>query len=200
MKGQLIVISGPSGVGKGTIVNKLIEKRQDYVLSISATTRKIRSNERENESYFFKSLGEFKSMIENGELLEYAEVHGNYYGTPRKYVNEKIKENKTVILEIDIQGGMQVKKSFPDTVLLFILPPHFSSIEKRLRNRGTETADNIKVRLETARKELKFLKHYDFAVVNDNLDECVNEVEKIIDANKYRIDQALLEKYENEVN
>lgn len=198
MKGQLIVISGPSGVGKGTIVNKLLEKRKDYVLSISATTRKMRSNEIENESYFFKSVEEFEAMIEKGELLEYAQVHGNYYGTPREYVYKKIRDNKTVILEIDIQGGMQVKKSFPDTVLLFVLPPNFSSIEKRLKNRGTETDENIQVRLETARGELKFLKNYDFAVVNDNLEECVKEVEKIIEANKFRIDQALLEKYEND--
>ena len=196
MKGQLIVISGPSGVGKGTLVDKLIEEREDFILSISCTTRNKRINEVEGLDYFFKTEDEFNEMIMRNQLLEYAQVHGHYYGTPKDFVYENIENDKTVILEIDIQGGLQVKEEFPMTTLIFILPPSEDDIEKRIRKRGTESDDEILVRLETSKNEMKYLKDYDYAVVNDDLYKCVNNIKLIIDANRFRIDNQYIDLYD----
>mgnify|MGYP001449022789 CR=1 FL=1 len=192
MKGQLVVISGPTAVGKGTLVHELVKRNEDYLVSISCTTRAIRSNEVDGRDYFFVSKEEFETMIENNELLEYANVHGEYYGTPKKFVLDKIKDNKTVILEIDVQGGLQVHEKYPLSSLIFVLPPTFKDLEKRIRHRGTETNEQIKRRLETARRELKILDKYDYVVVNDDFERCLKDLEIIIEANKFKVD---IEKY-----
>lgn len=199
MNGQLIVISGPSGVGKGTLVDELVKKDQEYVLSISATTRGIRSNEIDGESYFFKSHEEFEDMITNDKLLEYANVHGEYYGTPKDFVLSEINKNKSVILEIDVQGGLKVKEKFPETVLVFILPPKFTDIEKRIRHRGTETDEQIQKRLNTATKEFNLLYKYDYAIVNDDLEDCLEKLEKIIEISHFRISEEKCNRYKEEV-
>ncbi len=181
--GLLIVISGFAGTGKGTLVKKLLEHYNDsYALSISATTRAPRAGEVDGREYFFKTKEEFEAMIEAGELLEHARFVDNYYGTPAQYVLEKRREGKSVILEIEIQGALQIKKKYPDTVLLFVLPPSAAELEKRLRGRGTETEEVIKARLKRAGEEAQYIDAYDYVVVNDDIDECAAQTHNIIEA------------------
>lgn len=198
--GHLIIISGPSGVGKGTVCAELMRIRPDLTLSISATTRPKRSYEADGENYYFFSEEEFNNLIEEGELLEFAEVHGNYYGTPKQFVVDKINEGHDVILEIDVQGAMQVKQNIDFGVFIFLLPPKVIDLEARIRHRNTETEDNIKVRLQNAEHEISMLHDYDYAVVNDNVDECAETISKIIDAENQRIDSDLMNKYWREFN
>lgn len=180
-KGILIVVSGFSGSGKGTLMKKLLAEYPDrYALSVSATTRSPREGEENGREYFFVSKDEFEKMIAKEELIEYAKYVENYYGTPRAYVEEQMASGKDVILEIEIQGALKVKKAFPDTLLLFVTPPDAEELQRRLIGRGTETMDVITSRMERACEEAKEMDRYDYLIVNDNLDECVEKMHSII--------------------
>ncbi|HJC33532.1 guanylate kinase [Mediterraneibacter glycyrrhizinilyticus] len=180
-KGILIVVSGFSGSGKGTLMKELLTRYPDtYALSISATTRSPREGEVDGREYFFVSKDEFEKMIAKGELIEYAKYVENYYGTPRDYVEKKLDEGKDVILEIEIQGALNVKKMFPDTLLLFVTPPSAEELKKRLVGRGTETMDVIESRMDRACEEAEGMENYDYLIVNDSLDRCVEEMHSII--------------------
>ena len=178
-RGILAIISGFSGAGKGTFVNKLLEK-DNYAVSISATTREPRQGEVDGKNYFFKSRDEFENMIENNQLIEYAEYVGNYYGTPRDYVFKKLEEGYDVILEIEMQGALKVKEKFPETALIFITPPSADELKKRLVGRGTETIEQIDKRMSRAVDECDYMNKYDYIVVNDDLDECVDEIHRLL--------------------
>lgn len=178
-RGILAIISGFSGAGKGTVVNKLLEK-DNYAVSISATTREPRQGEVDGKNYFFKSRDEFENMIENNQLIEYAEYVENYYGTPRDYVFKKLEEGYDVILEIEMQGALKVKEKFPETALIFITPPSADELKKRLVGRGTETIEQIDKRMSRAVDECDYMNKYDYIVVNDDLDECVDEIHRLL--------------------
>lgn len=178
--GSIIVISGPSGVGKSTVVARVLELMPGLERSISLTTRGKRGREQEGREYFFVSRDEFIRRRDEGELLEWAEVHGNMYGTSGRFVERKISAGKNVVLEIDVQGGLQVRAKKPGAVMIFILPPSWKELEKRLRGRETDDEDTISRRLENARQELELGKEYGHQVVNDDLDTCVSEVVSII--------------------
>ena len=179
-KGVLTVVSGFSGAGKGTVMKRLIQKYDDYALSISVTTRKPREGERDGIEYFFKTKEEVESMIENDEFLEYARYVDNYYGTPRFYVEEMLAKGKNVILEIEIQGAMQIKSKNPEAVLVFVTPPSFEELRNRLVGRGTETADVIESRLRRASEEAEGMLSYDYILVNDQVEDCVDRLHQII--------------------
>ena len=186
-KGILIVVSGFSGSGKGTLMKKLLSGYPDtYALSISATTRAPREGERHGKEYFFISKDEFEKMIAKGELIEYAKYVENYYGTPREYVEKKLEEGRDVILEIEIQGALKVKKAFPDTLLLFVTPPSAEELKQRLVGRGTETMDVIRSRMDRACEEAEGMDSYDYLIVNDDLDTCVKEMHEIIQGEHHR--------------
>ena len=179
-KGVLTVVSGFSGAGKGTVMKRLIQKYDDYALSISVTTRKPREGERDGIEYFFKTKEEVETMIENDEFLEYARYVDNYYGTPRFYVEEMLAKGKNVILEIEIQGAMQIKAKNPEAVLVFVTPPSFEELRNRLVGRGTETADVIESRLRRASEEAEGMPSYDYILVNDQVEDCVDRLHQII--------------------
>ena len=180
-KGILTVFSGFSGSGKGTIMKELMNRYQDiYALSISATTRTPRAGEEDGREYFFKSVEEFEKMIEKNELIEYARYVDNYYGTPKQYVQEQLSAGKDVILEIEIQGALKVRELFPEALLLFVTPPDAVTLKGRLEGRGTESAEVIASRLSRAVEESEGMEQYDYLVVNDDLEECVEEVHSII--------------------
>lgn len=187
-KGILSVVSGFSGAGKGTIMKELLKNYKDqYALSISATTRKPRVGEMEGREYFFKTTEEFESMIENNQLIEYARYVDHYYGTPRAYVEEMLEKGKDVILEIEIQGALKVKEKFPDTLLLFVSPPSAEVLKERLIGRGTEDMETINKRLSRAFEESLGVENYDYFVINDDLATCVREVHSIIQNEKSRV-------------
>lgn len=187
-KGILTVVSGFSGAGKGTIMKELMKKYEEqYALSISATTRAPRPGETDGVEYFFKTVEEFEAMIAAEDLIEYAQYVGNYYGTPKSYVEEQLEAGKDVILEIEIQGALKVKKRFPDTLLLFVTPPSADELKNRLVGRGTESMDVIESRLARALEEAEGIEEYDYLVVNDVLEECVEEVHEIIRNEHYRV-------------
>ena len=179
-KGILTVVSGFSGAGKGTIMKRLMEKYDNYALSVSATTRAPRPGEEEGREYFFRTVEEFEKMIAKEQLIEYAKYVDNYYGTPRAYVEEQLEAGKDVILEIEIQGALKVKEKFPETLLLFVTPPSARELKNRLVKRGTESMEVILSRMERAREEAKGMDRYDYLVINDVLEDCVDEVHKII--------------------
>ena len=179
-RGILIVVSGFSGAGKGTIMKELMKKYDNYALSISATTRNPRPGEEDGREYFFKTVEEFEKMIANDELIEYAKYVDNYYGTPRAYVEEQLKNGKDVILEIEIQGALKVREKFPETLLLFVTPPSAKELKSRLVNRGTETMDVIEFRMNRAKEEALGMDQYDYLIVNDDLHTCVEEMHQII--------------------
>ncbi len=186
--GRLIVLSGFTGAGKGTVVKRLISNYpEDYALSISATTRSPRPGEEDGREYFFKTAEEFEEMIGGGELLEYACYVNNYYGTPESYVREQLSLGKNVLLEIEIQGGLQIREKFPDTLLLFVIPPTEEILEQRLRGRGTETEEEIAARLERAVEEADGCEVYDYLIVNDDLDECAETIHRIIQSERRRM-------------
>lgn len=185
-KGFLLVISGPSGVGKGTVCNELLNE-EDLTMSVSATTRYKRPGEVNGESYFFLTDDEFDKMVQNDEFLEHANVHGHKYGTPKKFVLDKVKEGEVVVLEIDVQGSLQVKKVYDEAIFIMLLPPSMVELKNRIVGRNTESEDDIKLRLENAFKELNFVTDYDYFVVNDNLEEAVSDVKAIINAEKHRV-------------
>ena len=178
-KGVLCVLSGFSGSGKGTIMKEVVN-RYDYALSVSATTRKPREGAQEGVSYFFLTTDEFKSMIAENGFIEWAQYVGNYYGTPRAYVEEKLSAGKDVILEIEPQGAMQVKEQYPDAVLIFVLPPSGEELYRRLTGRGTETEEVIRSRMKRASEEAAYIDQYDYVVINDDLGESVEAVHAII--------------------
>ena len=185
-RGILTVVSGFSGAGKGTIVNLLVKEYEGYALSVSATTRKPREGEIDGVHYFYVSEEEFEQMIEQNELVEYAKYVNNYYGTPRKWVAEQLDAGKDVILEIEVQGALQIKKKFPKTVLVFVTAPTIAELTKRLRGRGTETEEQIQGRLNRAREEVEYMEQYDFILsVHDPVTgaRCLHE---IIDASHSR--------------
>ena len=187
-RGILIVVSGFSGAGKGTLMKELLRRHPDtYALSISATTRSPREGEVDGREYFFISTEDFEKMIAKDGLIEYARYVENYYGTPRGYVEEKLGQGKDVILEIEIQGALKVKKAFPDTLLLFVTPPSASELKSRLVGRGTETMDVIRSRMDRACEEAQGMENYDYLIVNDDLDTCVEEMHSIIRAEHRKI-------------
>lgn len=181
-KGILIIISGFSGAGKGTLVKKLLQTYDNYALSISMTTRQPREGERDGVEYFFRDKEQFEQTIAENGLIEYACYCGNYYGTPRAYVEEQLAAGKDVILEIEIQGALKVREQFPECLLLFITPPSAAELERRLVGRGTEAPEVIRKRLARASEESEGIEAYDYIVVNDNLDACVEEVHRLVDA------------------
>lgn len=177
---KLFVISGSSGVGKGTVIKEFLKRNPHFKLSVSCTTRKPREGEIHGENYFFLSKEEFLSCIEKGEFLEWAEFSGNMYGTKRPYVDEKLAEGKNLILEIDTQGAIKVKQIMPEANLIFILPPSFEELEARLRGRHTETEEAIQKRLDSTKMEMENSKFFDYQVVNDNIENAVSALEKIM--------------------
>ena len=187
-KGLLLVISGPAGVGKGTINLSLISRNSDIRMSVSATTRSPRPGEIDGVHYFFKSEEEFQKMIEDGAFLEYMRVFNtHYYGTPKSFVEQELSEGRSVILEIDVQGAMRVKSAYPDAVLIFIAPPSMSELKSRLIHRGTESSEAIDRRFETAYQEMKYIDRYDYVVVNDILDLAIARTEDIVSAERCRV-------------
>jgi guanylate kinase len=187
-KGLLIIISGPSGAGKGTVCKELMSMQlPELELSVSATTRKPRPGEIEGISYFFKDKEEFVKMIDQNEFIEYAQVYDNYYGTPRSHVQNKLDSGKDVILEIDIQGAMQVKKNNPEGVFVFIMPPSFEELKHRIISRGTESQNDILKRLHEAYKEVCSSRNYDYIVINDDVHLAAEKVRSIITAEKCKL-------------
>ena len=187
-RGLLIVLSGPSGVGKGTVRAAIFSKgEQKFVYSISATTRLPRTGETDGVDYFFKTREEFEQMIQNKQLLEYAEYVGNYYGTPLEYVENTLATGKDVFLEIDVQGAIQVRELMPEGVFIFLTPPDLNELESRIVNRGTDSDEVIAKRMKTAREELELMKYYDYSVVNDTVDNAVQKIEAIIQTEHLRI-------------
>lgn len=185
-KGFLMVLSGPSGSGKGTVSATLMKKNKEIVFSTSVTTRTPRPGEVNGENYFFVSVEEFENMVQNDGLLEYAFVHTNYYGTPKDFVFEEIEKGEIVLLEIDVQGALQIKKRYKEAVFIFLLPPSMSELKQRLINRDTETEEEINTRFSNAYKELDFVGEYDFFVVNNTVEQAVTDIEHIIAAEKLR--------------
>lgn len=185
--GFLLVLSGPSGVGKGTVCEALMSERDDIIYSTSVTTRKKRPLEKEGENYFFMSLEEFEGCVEDGVFLEHAKVHGNYYGTPKKFVEDQIKKGNIVILEIDVQGALQIKKNFSDAIFIFLQPPNLEELRRRIVGRQTETEEVINLRMDNAKKEVEYLDEYDYAVVNNEVQKAVQKINHIIEAEKLRV-------------
>ena len=179
--GKLFVISGSSGVGKGTLLKELLAKRPDLKLSISATTRKPRPGEIDGVNYFFMSRDEFEQDVKNGEFLEWAEFNGNYYGTKAPYVQKTLKKGENLILEIETKGALQTKQKLPNAILIFILPPSLEELEHRLRGRNTEDESTIQGRLHEAFREIECSKDYDFRIVNDDLQRALQELESVIE-------------------
>ena len=186
-KGILLVVSGFSGAGKGTLMKELLRRYENYALSISATTRKPREGEVDGREYFFKTVEEFEQMIADGALIEHACYVGNYYGTPRAYVEQQLELGKDVILEIEIQGALKVKERFPETLLLFVTPPSAKELRDRLVGRGTESMDVIENRLSRANEEAEGIENYDYFIINDDLNECVERVHRIIQGEHSRV-------------
>ncbi len=187
-KGQLIVISGPSGAGKGTVCKAIIEKN-NFWISVSATTRSPRNDEIEGVSYYFISKEAFLEKIESEGFLEYAQVYGNYYGTPKSEVLKVLDSGRDVILEIDIQGALKVKTAYPNGLFIFILPPSMEELKNRITNRGSETPESLITRFTSAHKEISFVSKYDYAVVNDTVDSACNKIQSIIIAERCRVDR-----------
>ncbi|MFY9114739.1 MAG: guanylate kinase [Dethiobacteria bacterium] len=185
--GLIVVISGPSGVGKGTLCRKICKYLPQLEVSISATTRVPRPGEEEGKSYFFLTEQEFKRKINDNFFLEWAKLYDDYYGTPASLVKDIINQGKDVLLELDVQGAMQVKKSIPDAIFIFIAPPSMDELKRRITKRGTEKPEHIRKRMEVALKELQMYKDYDYLVINNNLDEAAINVRAIIMAEKCKV-------------
>lgn len=177
---KLFVISGSSGVGKGTVIKEFLKKHPEFKLSVSCTTRGKREGETHGVNYFFLTPEEFQNCIKNNEFLEWAEFSGNYYGTKKSFVEDCLKNGDNIILEIDTKGALNVKKLMPEAVLIFILPPSFEELEKRLRGRHTETEEAIQKRLASIKLEMENSKHFEHEVVNDTVDNAVSRLEKIL--------------------
>ena len=179
-KRRLYVISGPSGAGKSTIATEVVNSVTNINLSVSITTRKPRTKEKEGNNYFFISVKEFKEKIRRGEFIEWAKVHGNYYGTLSSHIGRSFQENKDILLEIDIQGAKQIKDKYPESILIFILPPDLEELEKRLSNRKTETKNELEKRISNGLKEIGEIPSFDHVIINDKLKDAVHDIIKII--------------------
>lgn len=190
-RGKLIVVSGFSGAGKGTVMKEIMSQYDNYALSVSATTRAPRPGEIEGISYFYKTDEEFQRMIDNDELIEYAGYVGHFYGTPKEFVEQKLSEGMDVFLEIEIQGAMKIKEKYPDSILMFITPPDAQTLRNRLVNRGTETIDVIEKRLARAAEEAAGVEAYDYIVINDNLQDCVEMVDRIVKSEHNRTSERM---------
>lgn len=190
-EGLLIVLSGPSGVGKGTVCSALRKQDHHIVYSVSATTRTPREGEVDGVNYFFKSKEEFLRMIEQDELLEWAKYVNNYYGTPKKYVEEKLAEGKDVLLEIEVQGALQMKEKFPEGIFIFLCPPSMDELKNRIVNRGTETDESVRNRLEVAKEEIEMMNSYDYVVVNDEVEKACRRIQSIITAEHCRRERVM---------
>lgn len=188
-RGNLIVISGPSGSGKGTICNELVKRNSNLWISISCTTRNMRTGDKEGITYYFLTKEEFETKINNNEFLEYAKYNENYYGTLKSKIEEKLDKGNDVILEIEVQGALKIKNILPDTIFIFIMPPSMKELKNRLENRHTETEDKILSRFKIAYKEINEYSKYNYVVVNDNLSDAVNKVESIITSTNCRVDR-----------
>lgn len=186
-KGVLVVVSGFSGAGKGTVMKRLLERYDNYALSISVTTRNPRPGEEEGREYFFRSREEFEKLIQEDELIEYAQYVENYYGTPRSYVEQQLLAGKDVILEIEIQGAMKVKQKIPEALLVFVTPPSVKELQRRLSGRGTETPEVIAERLSRAGEEAEGMFEYDYLLVNDDIEECVRTLHEVIQSEHHRM-------------
>lgn len=187
--GQVIVISAPSGSGKGSVISGLLEKNNDMWLSVSTTSRKIRDNDIPGVTYNFVSKEEFEEKINDDYFLEYTNYVGNYYGTPKGPIREKIEQGIDVILEIEIEGASNIKKLIPEAIFIFIMPPSLKTLVKRLKKRGTDSKDKIIERFHTAYKEINEVSKYNYVVINDNLEDAINKVDAIIKAEKCRVDR-----------
>ena len=188
-RGLLIVISGPSGAGKGTICKELLNKNDDLYISVSATTRNPRDGEIDGVNYYFIDRSEFMKRIEANDFLEYAEVYGNFYGTPKSKVEEMLLSGKNVILEIDIQGALKVKENSKEGIFVFILPPSMEELKQRIIKRGSETTESLMTRFKSAYQEINYVSKYNYAVVNDQVEEAVKKIEAILTAEKCRVDR-----------
>ena len=190
-QGILVVVSGFSGAGKGTLMKELLRRYDNYALSISATTREPREGETDGREYFFVSKEQFEKMRDEQKLIEYAQYVNHYYGTPKEYVEQKMAEGKDVILEIEIQGALKIKERFPEALLLFVMPPSADELKHRLTSRGTETADVIAARLHRAAEEAVGINSYDYILVNDQIDTCVEEMHQLIQAQHNKVSNNL---------
>ena len=191
-RGLLIVFSGPSGVGKGTVRQEIFSTPDHkFEYSVSMTTRAQRPGEVEGKDYFFRSREEFEELIRNGQMLEYAEYVGNYYGTPLTYVNETLDKGIDVFLEIEVQGALQVKKKVPDAVFIFLTPPDLNELQERLVGRGTDSEEVIAQRIERAREEIALMSEYDYAIVNDEVPLAAERVKRVIEAEHFRVDRVI---------
>ncbi|HEY8541552.1 MAG TPA: guanylate kinase [Pseudothermotoga sp.] len=191
MKGILYVISGPSGVGKTSIIESTLKRVKNIVFSVSCTTRPKRPNEVEGKDYFFVDVVKFRDMIERDEFLEWAIVHNYYYGTPKKFVEEQIENGKSVLLDIDVQGAMTVMNKYKDAVYIFIAPPSFDVLKQRLMNRGTEDKENLQRRLEDAKKELSYIPNFEYIIVNAQLQESIDQLCSIIVAEQLKVKRVI---------
>lgn len=200
-RGILIVVSGFSGAGKGTLMKRLLDTYDNYALSVSATTRSPRPGEVDGREYFFKNVDEFEKMIAQDELIEYAKYVNNYYGTPKEYVMRQLDDGKDVILEIEIQGALKVKEKYPDTLLLFVTPPSAKELKERLVGRGTETMDVIESRMKRAAEESEGVEAYDYLIINDDLETCVKEMHQVIQSEHNRVSRcnAMIEQIRREL-
>ena len=191
-RGLLIVFSGPSGVGKGTVRQEIFSTPDHkFEYSVSMTTRAQRPGEVDGKDYFFRSREEFEELIRNGQMLEYAEYVGNYYGTPLTYVNETLDKGIDVFLEIEVQGALQVKKKVPDAVFIFLTPPDLNELQERLVGRGTDSEEVIAQRIERARDEIALMSEYDYAIVNDEVPLAAERVKRVIEAEHFRVDRVI---------
>ena len=191
-RGLLIVFSGPSGVGKGTVRQEIFSTPDHkFEYSVSMTTRAQRPGEVDGKDYFFRSREEFEELIRNGQMLEYAEYLGNYYGTPLTYVNETLDKGIDVFLEIEVQGALQVKKKVPDAVFIFLTPPDLNELQERLVGRGTDSEEVIAQRIERAREEIALMSEYDYAIVNDEVPLAAERVKRVIEAEHFRVDRVI---------
>lgn len=185
-KGLLVVISGPSGTGKGTVLKLVKESFNNVRFSVSATTRKPREGEVEGKNYFFKTVEEFKEMLQNNEMIEWVEYCDNYYGTPRKYIEESMEQGYDVILELEVEGAINIKNQYPDSVTIFMVPPSFDELRLRIEGRGTEKPEVIEKRLNRAKEELSYIDRYDYITINNTVEDSVSEVKSIIVAEKLK--------------
>lgn len=184
MSGLLIVLSGPSGVGKGTIRESLFQGESNFKFSVSATTRSPRSGEQDGREYYFLSVEKFEEMIENDELVEYAKFVGNYYGTPQAMIEKQRSKGYDVVLEIEVDGAMQVRRKMPDAIFIFIAPPNVESLRSRLQGRNTESKETIEQRIQAAELEMQFAEKYDYVVINDTVESAVEKIKEIIKLHK----------------
>ncbi len=186
-QGVLIVISGPSGTGKGTVCKELLQQQPQLKYSVSATTRAPRTGETNGVEYFFVDKQEFQTLLAADGMLEHAEVYGNYYGTPRQAVEDSLRNGNDILLEIDIQGALQVKEKFPAALLIFIAPPSLAELSRRINKRGTDSPEVVEERMACAREELAFIPRYDYVIVNETVEETVNAIKTVIQAERYNI-------------